>query len=305
MTGVQTCALPIYETVAVTGDGTNDAPALKSSDIGFAMGICGTQIAINSCDIILLDDNFASIVNAIKWGRNVLKVVRKFLQFQLSVNIVAILTTIMGSLILKSEPMNTVQLLWVNLIMDTLGALALATDTPDRDILLEKPIRKNSSVLSKQMIYYVACQSSYQLVIMLVHLTVYPIVETVPSLLNQRTMIFTQFVVFQIFNEILARQLYGELNIFKGILRNPYFIVIMIVISVIQFIMVQFGNVLGTLPLNYREWLLCVGFGLGDVVFILMTRIVLRLFRKPVKKDIEHVDIMNVTTSTVMHDGEL
>ena len=295
----------LNETVAVTGDGTNDAPALKSSDIGFAMGICGTQIAINSCDIILLDDNFASIVNAIKWGRNVLKVVRKFLQFQLSVNIVAILTTIMGSLILKSEPMNTVQLLWVNLIMDTLGALALATDTPDRDILLEKPIRKNSSVLSKQMIYYVACQSSYQLVIMLVHLTVYPIVETVPSLLNQRTMIFTQFVVFQIFNEILARQLYGELNIFKGILRNPYFIVIMIVISVIQFIMVQFGNVLGTLPLNYREWLLCVGFGLGDVVFILMTRIVLRLFRKPVKKDIEHVDIMNVTTSTVMHDGEL
>ena len=139
---------------------------------------------------------------------------------------------------------------------------------------------------------------------MLIYLIVYPIVETKPSLINQQTMIFTQFVVLQIFNEVLARQLYGELDIFKGILRNPYFIIIMIAIATIQFIMVQFGSVLGTEPLNYREWLICLGFGIGDILFILVTRLVLKLFKKPVKKDIEHIEITNVMTSTVLHGEE-
>ena len=282
--------------------GTNDAPALKSSDIGFAMGICGTQIAINSSDIILLDDNFASIVNAIKWGRNVLKVVQKFLQFQLSVNIVAICITIIGSIILGVEPLNAVQLLWVNLIMDTFGALALATDTPDHDILTDKPVRKRSSVLTTHMKFYVLCQSAYQIILLIIYMVVYPIVfsPTENSLNNQQTMIFTQFVILQVFNEILARQLDGELNIFKGISRNAYFIVIMIVIVVVQICMVQFGTALGTEPLNLQEWLLCFGFGILDILFILTTRIILKLFRRHVKRDLEHAKVTPLKEEIVL-----
>jgi Ca2+-transporting ATPase len=195
----------IGETVAVTGDGTNDAPALKTADVGFSMGISGTEVAKEASAIILMDDNFASIVKAIMWGRAVNDAVKKFLQFQITVNITAVLLTFITAVSSENEKsvLTAVQLLWVNLIMDTLAALALATDPPTPSILDRKPDPKSAPLISITMWKMIIGESLYQLTITLIlQFASSSIWQYLPyESANIPAFVFNTFVWMQIFNQ--------------------------------------------------------------------------------------------------------
>ncbi|PYH79600.1 calcium-translocating P-type ATPase [Aspergillus uvarum CBS 121591] len=257
------------EIVAVTGDGTNDGPALKSADVGFSMGLSGTEVAREASSIILLDDNFRSIVTAIAWGRCVNDAVAKFLQFQITVNITAVCLTVVTAIYNSSNEsvFKAVQLLWLNLIMDTFAALALATDPPTPEILSRPPTPRHAPLFTTTMWKLMLGQSIYKLALCF---TLYFAGDQIFGLdahsnnddrVLLDTIIFNTFVWMQIFNEFNCRRLDNRLNIFQGILKNAWFMVINVLMVGGQILIIFVGGeAFGVTRLSGAQWGYCLGF---------------------------------------------
>jgi Ca2+ transporting ATPase len=311
---------PEPQVVAVTGDGTNDAPALRRADVGFAMKLTGTRVAQDAADILLMDDNFESVVKACMWGRNVYDSICKFLQFQLTVNVSAVTFCLFSACAIKRAPLSVVQMLWVNLIMDSLGALALASELPTEDLLARKPYGKKKGLLSYSMIFNIGGQSIYQLVVLIALLCHgagpsctgdcdsdtfdWPKggLLDVPSGTGRGhhdpptqhySIIFNAFVFMQLFNWLNARKLHHELNVFKGLLSNPLFCAIWLICVFVQVVMVEAAAVGGgsgenkgfkTTALDSGHWLLCLLLGVFSLLWYLVIAITGRCLRPSLAK---------------------
>jgi Ca2+ transporting ATPase len=316
--------------VAVTGDGTNDAPALKKADIGFAMG-SGTEIARETADIILMDDNFVSIVGAVRWGRNIYDNIQKFIQFQLTVNVVAVCLAVVGAITIQQSPLTATQMLWVNLIMDTMASLALATAPPDDKVLDRAPQARDDAIVTRRMWRNIIGMAFFQMIILFVLIfageDILPEYDcddsshlcnpnqdgyvrsgrmyTVggdkdyydnfkdPNIGPSRhlTYIFNIFVLMQLSNEINSRCLTDELNIFKGLRKNPMFVYIWIFTLGVQALMVQVGSYALSVHvdgLSGQQWGISIAFGLTPLLWRLVLRLIpMNCFRSWGSKEID------------------
>lgn len=220
----------------------------------FALTLC--VVAKEASDIVILDDNFSSIVKSVVWGRAVFDNIRKFLQFQLTVNVVALALTFFSAVTGMEPPLNAVMMLWVNLIMDTMGALALGTEPPSPALLERRPYKRNASLISKKMWRHIIMQFLFQMVV-LGYLLVYAAddFQTTKGSKEHLTIVFNTFVFCQVFNEINARSIDDNFDVLAGLWKNPIFLVIIVFTTVAQFGIVEYGgDFVRTSHLTVDQW---------------------------------------------------
>ena len=263
------------EVVAVTGDGTNDAPALNHADVGLSMGT-GTSVAKEASDITLLDDSFNSIATAVMWGRSLYHNIQRFILFQLTINLSALLIVLIGSIVGHELPLTVTQMLWVNMIMDTFAAAALASLPPNEKVMNEPPRKTNDFIISPTMRNYIL-GIGISFTILLLGMMFWTAHTDNVLTRYELSVFFTTFVMLQFWNMFNAKAFLAHGSAFKGLKECTGFLLMMVIIPVGQFLIVQFGgDVFRTTPISFRDWIIII----VGTSFVLWIGELLRLLKR-------------------------